>query len=92
MARCTVERLMRDLGLCGTRRGRGFKRTTIGDEALHRPADLVERRFESPQRIEDVEWAALTYVDCFNNRRIHNEIGKIPPAELEADYYRQSAA
>ena len=42
--------------------------------------------------VEDVEWATLTYVDWFNNRRIHNEIGKIPPAELEANYYRQSAA
>jgi hypothetical protein len=29
------------------------------------------------------------YVDWFNNRCIHNEIGKIPPAELEANYYRQ---
>jgi len=34
----------------------------------------------------------LTYVDWFNHRRIHNEIGKIPPAEFEANYYRQSAA
>jgi len=33
--------------------------------------------------------ATLTYVDWFNNRRIHNEIGKIPPAEMEANYYRQ---
>jgi len=42
--------------------------------------------------VEDVEWATLTYVDWFNHRRIHNEIGKIPPAEFEANYYRQSAA
>jgi putative transposase len=34
----------------------------------------------------------LTYVDWFNNRRIHNEIGKIPPAEFEENYYRQTAA
>ena len=41
---------------------------------------------------DDVEWATLTYVEWFNQRRIHNEIGKIPPAELEANNYRQSAA
>jgi putative transposase len=42
--------------------------------------------------VEEVEWATLTYVDWFNHRRIHNEIGKIPPAELEAAYYRQRNA
>jgi len=213
VARCTVERLMRDLGLQGARRGRQWKRTTIGDDTLDRPADLVDRQFtaEGPNRlwvadltyvkthvgwvyvafvvdvfsrfvvgwqtstslrsdlaidalemaihgrkdsdlgglihhsdrgvqylsiryterlaeagvvnsvgskgdsydnalaesfnglyktelihrqgpwrnVEHVEWATLTYVDWFNNRRIHNEIGKIPPAELEANYYRQ---
>ncbi len=41
-ARCTVERLMRDMGLCGTVRGRKFK-TTIPDENADRPADLVMR-------------------------------------------------
>jgi putative transposase len=33
--------------------------------------------------------ATLTYIDWFNNRRIHNEIGKISPARFEAAYYRQ---
>ncbi len=214
VARCTVERLMRDLGLCGARRGRVWKRTTIGDENLDRPSDLVDRQFEAsgPNRLwvadltyvkthtgwvyvafvvdvfsrfvvgwqcstslrsdlaidalemaiyargdagldglihhsdrgvqylsiryterlgeagvvnsvgsrgdsydnalaesfnglyktelihhrapwrnaDDVEWATLTYIDWFNHRRIHNEIGKVPPAELEAAYYRQT--
>jgi transposase InsO family protein len=213
VARCTVERLMRSQGIQGARRGRVWKRTTIGDDTLSRPADLVERQFHAsgPNRlwvadltyvkthsgwvyvafvidvfsrcivgwqastslrsdlaidalemaiyarsdrdldglihhsdrgvqylairyterlaeagvvnsvgskgdsydnalaesfnglyktelihrqgpwrnVEHVEWATLTYVDWFNNRRIHNEIGKIPPAELEANYYRQ---
>jgi putative transposase len=216
VARCTVERLMRDLHLSGARRGKAFKRTTVADEAQHRPADLVNRQFEAdrPNRlwvadltyvktftgwvyvafvidvysrsvvgwqtstslrsdlaidalemaiyarsdrdldglihhsdrgvqylairyterlaeagvvnsvgskgdsydnalaesfnglyktelihrrgpwknVDHVEWATLTYVDWFNNRRIHNEIGKIPPAELEENYYRQIAA
>jgi len=216
VARCTVERLMKDLGLHGVTRGRQWRRTTFGDDTLHRPADLVERQFVAtgPNRLwvadltyvkthvgfvyvafvldvfsrfivgwqvstslrsdlaidalemaiharqaaglvglvhhsdrgvqylsiryterlaeagvvnsvgsrgdsydnamaesfnglyktelifhegpwknaDDVEWATLTYVDWFNNRRIHNEIGKIPPAELEENHYRQSAA
>lgn len=214
VARCTVERLMRDLGLSGARRGRAFKRTTLADESQNRPADLVERRFvaDRPNRlwvadltylkthsgwvfvafvldvysrfivgwqastslrsdlaldalemaiysrrhddlsalvhhsdrgvqylciryterlaeagavasvgsrgdsydnalaesfiglykaelihrrgpwkgVEDVEWATLTYVDWFNQRRLHGEIGMIPPAEFEENYYRQT--
>jgi putative transposase len=48
VARCTVERLMRDMGLQGARRGRR-KRTTMPDPAAARPADLVGRRF-NPNR------------------------------------------
>ena len=60
IARCTTERLMRDLGLCGVRRGR-TKRTTVADTTVQRPADLVERQFQpaAPNRL----WVAdLTYV------------------------------
>jgi putative transposase len=42
VARCTVERLMRRIGLEGAVRGRKFK-TTIPDEFAHRPADLASR-------------------------------------------------
>ena len=58
--RCTVERLMRDLGLRGVIRGRRAK-TTVPDEALERPMDLVNREFQasSPNAL----WVAdLTYV------------------------------
>jgi putative transposase len=212
VARCTVERLMRAQGLRGVRRGRVWK-TTIGDDQLLRPADLVDRNFTAaaPNRLwvadltyvkthsgfvyvafvvdvfsrfvvgwqvstslrsdlaidalemaiyarkadgldglvhhsdrgvqflsiryterlaeagiagsvgskgdsydnalaesfnglykteliyhegpwknaDDVEWATLTYVDWFNNRRLHGEIGMIPPAEFEQHHYRQ---
>jgi putative transposase len=61
VARCTVERLMRDLGLVGCRRGREWVRTTIGDDALDRPADLVEREFRAPA--PNRLWVAdITYV------------------------------
>ena len=60
VARCTVERLMRDLGLRGVMRGKP-RRTTVADTAAERPRDLVERRFSAsaPNRL----WVAdITYV------------------------------
>ncbi len=45
VARCTVARLMRQLGLRGAMRGRKFKVTTVTDPAAARPADLVTRQF-----------------------------------------------
>ncbi len=60
VARCTVERLMRELGLRGVTRGKR-RRTTIPDEHATRPADLVQRRFDvsQPNRL----WVAdFTYV------------------------------
>ncbi len=61
VARCTVERLMRELGISGARRGRPWVRTTVGDGRLDRPADLVERKFRAPA--PNHLWVAdLTYV------------------------------
>jgi len=64
VARCTVERLMAELGLTGAVRGK-VKRTTIADPAVPRPADLVQRRFAppAPNRL----WVAdLTYVSTWS--------------------------
>ncbi len=38
---------------------------------------------------EAVEFAPLEWVDWFNNRRLLEPIGNIPPAEAEARYYAQ---
>jgi putative transposase len=60
-ARCTVERLMRDLGIRGVVRGKTRVRTTIGDDASSRPLDLVARQFRAPA--PNRLWVAdLTYV------------------------------
>jgi putative transposase len=215
VARCTVERLMRQLGLRGVVRGKARIRTTIGDDASSRPLDLVARQFRAPapnrlwvadltyvkthsgwvyvafvvdacsrfvvgwqasrslrtdlaldalemalwarraarldglihhsdrgvqylairyterlaeagavpsvgsrgdsydnalaesfnglykaelirhagpwQGLDDVEYATLEYVDWFNQRRLHGELGMIPPAEFEAAYNQTSA-
>ncbi len=45
VARCTVERLMRDEGLRGIRREKTRKTTTSEGAETERPADLVERQF-----------------------------------------------
>jgi len=41
------------------------------------------------RKLEDVEFATLTWVDWFNNRRLLEPIGNVPPAEFEAAYHEQ---
>ena len=49
-------------------------------------AEVIHRR--GPWRtLEAVEFATLEWVDWFNNRRLLEPIGNIPPAEAEANYY-----
>jgi putative transposase len=61
VARCTVERLMRELGLQGVVRGKPSVRTTVSDDANDRPRDLVARQFQAPA--PNHLWVAdLTYV------------------------------
>jgi putative transposase len=64
VARCTVERLMRDLGLVGARRGT-VKKTTIPGPAGQRPEDLVGRDFTptAPDRLWVMD---LTYVSTWS--------------------------
>jgi putative transposase len=60
VAKCTVQRLMRNMGLCGVMRGKAFK-TTIPDHSAQRPADLVERKFVAT-RPNQLWVADFTYV------------------------------
>ena len=39
--------------------------------------------------VEDVEMATARWVDWFNNQRIYQHCGDIPPAELESAHYAQ---
>lgn len=41
------------------------------------------------RQFDDVEYATLDWVDWFNNRRLLEPIGNVPPAEFESMYYRQ---
>ena len=49
----------------------------------------VIRRQGPWRNVEDVEFATLTWVDWFNNRRLFESIGNVPPSEKEIEYYQQ---
>jgi putative transposase len=52
-------------------------------------AELIRNR--GPWRcIDDLEIAVAEYIDWFNHRRLHGEIGLIPPAEFEDQHYRHN--
>jgi len=61
VARCSVERLMREMGLRGAVRGRAWALTTRSDAAADRPADLVDRQFVAT-RPNQLWVADFTYV------------------------------
>ncbi len=54
-------------------------------------AELV--RNKGPWKgIDDLEIAVAEYIDWFNHRRLHGEIGLVPPAEYEDDFSRHNTA
>ena len=63
VARCTVERLMRQLGLQGVRRGKAV-RTTIPDAKVPCPLDRVNRQFRA-QRPNQLWVSDFTYVSTW---------------------------
>ena len=96
VARCTVERLMRRIGLQGAARGKP-RRTTTPAETAPRPGDLVARDFtvSAPNRL----WVAdLTYcrtfsgfvyaafiLDCFARRIVGWQLANHLRADLALD-------
>src|SRR5262249_6677784 len=62
------------------------QRARRDDQRLYK-AEVIHRR--GPWRtLQAVEYATLEWVDWFNNRRLLEPIGNVPPAEAEAAYYR----
>jgi putative transposase len=96
VARCTVERLMRQMGLAGRVRGRR-RRTTIPADPLARPRDLVDRRFvaSAPNRlwVADITyvatWPGFAYVafvtDVFSRRIVGWRVSNTLRSDLALD-------
>jgi putative transposase len=62
VARCTVERLMKELGIAGASARRKKPRTTVPGAGGQRPADLLARDFTAPA--PNCRWVAdITYTD-----------------------------
>jgi putative transposase len=48
-------------------------------------------KLQRPWRsLSQVELATAEWVDWYNDRRLHGEIGHVPPVEHEAKYYTES--
>ncbi len=101
VARCTVERLMKRLGIEGARRGRSC-RTTIVDNAADRPADLVQRQFvaDRPNQlwVADIThvatWSGFAYVafviDVFARYIVGWRVAKSMRTDLVLDALEQA--
>jgi putative transposase len=82
--RLEQEGAVRSVGSKGDSIDNALAETVIG---LYK-TELIRR--QGPWRNpDDVELGTLGWVDWFNNRRLHGACGDIPPAEFEANYYRQ---
>jgi len=77
----------------------GFKASvgTVGDSYDNALAETINGLYKAEvihrkgpwKSMDAVEYATLIWVDWFNNRRIFEPIGNVPPAEKEIEYYQQ---
>lgn len=101
MARCTVKRLMRQLGIEGVRRGKKCK-TTIPDNKAHCPQDLVNRHFKADKPnqlwVADITyvatWSGFVYIafviDVFSRRTVGWRAMKTMQTDLILDALEQA--
>jgi len=101
LARCTIERLMREMGLSGVIRGR-TKRTTIPADRESRPLDLVQRRFraERPNQLWVADftyvatWSGFVYtafvIDVFSRMIVGWRVSTSMSADLTLDALEQA--
>lgn len=101
VARCTVERLMRTLGLVGVVRGTKY-RTTVADESLERPVDRVNRQFKAdrPDQLWVADftsvatWAGFVYtafvVDVFARRIVGWRVARSMHTDLVLNALEQA--
>ena len=102
IARCTVERLMRKLSLRGVTRGPKQCWTTIADDSLVRPADLVNREFTAARPnqlwVADITfvatWSGFVYVafitDVYSRRIVGWRVSRSMKTDLVLDALEQA--
>jgi putative transposase len=102
VARCTVARLMRQMGLEGAIRGRRYKKTTIVEEAAVRPTDLVRRNFAAkrPNQVWVADltcvatWSGFVYVafitDVFSRKIVGWRVSNSLRSEFALDALEQA--
>jgi putative transposase len=101
-ARCTIERLMRAMGLRGATRGRAFTITTVREDGTTRPTDLVQRTFTATRPnalwVADLTyvatWSGFVYVafviDVFARRIVGWRVGTSLRTDLTLDALEQA--
>jgi len=101
VARCTVARLMTDMGLAGAVRGKSVK-TTVSDPAAPCPEDRVNREFHAPRPnalwLSDftyvATWAGFVYValviDAFARRVVGWRVSRSMQAQFVLDALEQA--
>ncbi len=102
IARCTVERLMNNLGIQGAVRGGAKRKTTIPDDQLARPSDLVNRQFEADRPnqlwVADITfvatWSGFVYVafviDVFSRYIVGWRVSRTMRTDLVLDALEQA--
>jgi putative transposase len=82
--RLSAAGVLASVGSTGDSYDNALAESTIGQIKT----ELIYRR--GPWRtVEQLEFALFEYLDWWNHRRLHGEIGLLTPAEKEAAYYRQ---
>ena len=101
VARCTVARLMRQMGLKGVVRGKSI-RTTVSDAAAPCPRDRVNRQFKAPRPnalwVSDftyvATWSGFVYVafviDAFARRIVGWRVSRSARAAFVLDALEQA--
>ena len=102
VARCTVERLMRAMGLEGVVRSRAFRTTTTPGDVAERPLDLVDRDFRAswPNQLWVLDltyvatWRGFVYVafviDAFARRIVGWRVSSSLRSDLALDALEQA--
>ncbi|MET7771998.1 integrase core domain-containing protein [Nocardia sp. NPDC005366] len=82
-----LEGIAASIGSIGDAYDNALAESTIGlfkTEAVARDSPFLTGPLKS---LADVEFAAMDWIDWYNNQRLHSLLGQVPPAEYETAYY-----